>query len=167
MKTEKLTRLALLTAIASVIFVVELQFPDLIPITGVKAGLANIITVYTLYKYKWRDAVLVTLARIIIGTIFGGNISAIIYSLSGAILALSAMILLKKLIPPKYLWLCSSIGGIFHNIGQILAAIAVTGTVAVVSYLPILICCGCISGTFTGLSAQLAINRKIGKFSEK
>ena len=66
MKTEKLTRLALLTAIASVIFIVELQFPDLIPITGVKAGLANIITVYVLYKYNWQDAVLVTLARIII-----------------------------------------------------------------------------------------------------
>ena len=167
MKTEKLTRLALLTAIASVIFIVELQFPDLIPITGVKAGLANIITVYVLYKYNWQDAVLVTLARIIIGTIFGGNISAIIYSLSGAFLALSAMIMMKKFIPKNHIWLCSTIGGISHNIGQTLAAIAVTGTFAVVSYLTILICCGCISGAFTGLSAQFAINRKIGKFRKK
>ena len=110
MKTEKLTRLALLTAITSVIFIVELQFPDLIPITGVKAGLANIITVYVLYKYNWQDAVLVTLARIIIGTIFGGNISAIIYSLSGAFLALSAMIMMKKFIPKNHIWLCSTMG---------------------------------------------------------
>ena len=163
MKTEKLTRLALLTAIASVIFVVELQFPALIPITGVKAGLANIITVFALYKYKWQDAALVTLARIIIGTIFGGNISAIIYSLSGATLALSAMIMLKKFIPPKYIWLCGTIGGISHNIGQIFAAIAVTGTFAVLSYLPLLICSGCIAGAFTGLCAQFAINHRFAK----
>lgn len=167
MKTEKLTRLALLTALASVIFIVELQLPDLIPIAGVKAGLANIITVFVLYKYKWQDAVLVTLARIIIGTIFGGNISAVIYSLSGAALALSAMLLLKKIISQKHLWLCSTVGGIFHNIGQTAAAIFVTGTFAVAAYLPPLICCGCISGAFTGLCAQLAINRKIGKFRVK
>ncbi len=163
MKTEKLTRLALLTAFASVIFIVELQLPDLIPITGVKAGLANIITVYTLYKYKWQDATLITLARIIIGSFFGGNFSAIIYSLSGAILALSGMIFLKRTIPQKHIWLCSTVGGLLHNTGQTAAAVITTGTFAVVSYLPLLICSGCIAGAFTGLCADFAINRKFPK----
>lgn len=163
MKTKKLTQLALLTAVASVIFIVELQLPDLIPITGVKAGLTNIITVYALYKYKWHDAALITLARIIIGTVFGGNFSAIIYSLTGAALALSGMTLLKHIIPQKYIWLCSTVGGILHNIGQTAAAIAVTASFAVVSYIPLLICSGCIAGAFTGLCASFAINRKIPK----
>ncbi len=163
MKTEKLTRLALLTAFASVIFIVELQLPDLIPITGVKAGLANIITVYALYKYKWQDAVLITLARIIIGTIWGGNLSAIIYSLSGAFLALFGMTMLKRIIPQKHIWLCSTVGGILHNTGQTAAAVIVTGTFTVLSYLPLLICSGCIAGAFTGLCAGFTINRKLPK----
>ncbi len=163
MNTKKLTHLALLTALASVIFIVELQLPNLIPITGVKAGLANIITVYALYKYKWQDAALITLARIIIGSIFGGNTSAIIYSLSGAFLSISGMILLKRIIPKKYIWLCSTVGGMLHNIGQTVTAILITGTVAIASYLPILICSGCIAGAFTGLCAEFAINRKFPK----
>lgn len=163
MKTKKLTRLALLTAVASIIFIVELQLPDLIPIPGVKAGLANIITVYALYRYKWQDAALITLSRIIIGSIFGGNLSAIIYSLSGAALAFSGMTLLKRVIPHKYIWLCSTVGGILHNVGQTAAAAAITGAFAVTSYLPLLICSGCIAGFFTGLCAQFLIFRKIPK----
>lgn len=163
MKTKKLTQLALLTAVASIIFIVELQLPDLIPITGVKAGLANIITVYALYKFKWQDAALIILARIIIGSIFSENISAIIYSLSGAFFALSGMTLLKCIIPQKYIWLCSTVGGILHNIGQTATAMAVTASFAVVSYIPLLICSGCITGAFTGLCAGFVINRKFPK----
>ena len=163
MKAKRLTQLALLTAVASVIFIVELQLPDLIPIPGVKAGLANIVTVYALYRYKWRDAALITLSRILIGTVFGGNISAIIYSLSGAVLCLTGMILLRRIIPIKYMWLCSSIGGILHNTGQTAAAAALTGSLAVLSYLPFLICSGCIAGAFTGICADLAISRKFPK----
>ncbi len=160
-RTKRLTRLALLTAIASVIFVVELQLPDLIPIAGVKAGLANIVTVYAIYRYKWQDSVLITVSRIIIGTIFGGNFSAIIYSLSGAIFCLFGMILLHKIIPEKYMWLTSAVGGILHNMGQMAMALVITGTFAVLSYLPILICTGCIAGTFTGLCAYFLNSRKI------
>lgn len=163
MKTKRLTRLALLTALASVIFIVELQLPDLIAIPGIKAGLANIITVYALYKYKWQDAVLITVSRIIIGAIFSGNFSAIIYSLAGAILCLVGMTFLRRIIPEKYIWLCSSVGGILHNIGQTAAAVMITGSFAVVSYLPFLICSGCIAGAFTGLCAGFAVNRKIVK----
>lgn len=163
MKAEKLTKLALLTAIASVMFIVELQLPDLIPVPGIKAGLANIVTVYAVYKYKWQDAVLITFCRILIGTMFGGNFSAIIYSLSGAIISLAGMILLHRIISAKHMWLCSSVGGILHNMGQTAAAIAVTASFTVVSYIPLLICSGCIAGAFTGLCAQFLILRKIPK----
>ena len=163
MKTERMTRLALLTAFASVIFIVELQLPDLIAIPGIKAGLANIITVYALYKYTWQDAIFITLSRIIIGAIFSGNFSAILYSLSGAFFSLIVMICFMRIIPAKYVWLCSAVGGILHNVGQIAAAVAITGTSAIMSYLPFLILSGCIAGTFTGLCAGFAVNRKISK----
>lgn len=160
MKTKKLTRLAVLTAIASVIFIIELQFPDLIPIAGVKAGLANVVTVYTLYAYGLGDVILVTLCRILIGSLFSGNISAVIYSLAGAFFSIAIMAFLRKIVPEKYVWLCSAAGGIFHNTGQTVAAITVMGTAAVVSYLPFLICSGCIAGIFTGLCAGFALSRK-------
>lgn len=163
MKPKRLTRLALLTAIASVIFIVELQLPDLIAIPGIKAGLANIITVYALYKYKWQDAALITLSRIFIGTIFSGNFSAVIYSLSGAFFCLCGMIILCRVIPKRYIWLCSSVGGILHNIGQTAVAVIITCSFAVVAYLPFLICAGCIAGAFTGLCAGFTVNQKFVK----
>lgn len=160
-KTKRLTRLALLTAAASVIFIVELQMPNLIPIAGVKAGLSNIVAVYALYRYKWQDSVLITLCRIIIGTLFSSNFSAILYSISGAVLCLLAMILLRKTIPEKYIWLTSAIGGIIHNMGQLLMAVIISGSFSVLSYLPVLICTGCIAGAFTGLCAGFLNSRKI------
>ena len=76
MKTKKLTRLAVLTAIASVIFIIELQFPDLIPIAGVKAGLANVVTVYTLYACNTCDIVPYTDRFIIQRKYFGSDIQS-------------------------------------------------------------------------------------------
>ena len=159
MKTRRLTELSLLTAIALIIFTVELQIPNLSPIAGVKLGLANIITVYAVYRYKWSEAALVLLARILLGAIFASNPSAIIYSLSGGFLCLIGMLLLKKIIPLKHLWLCSVFGAVLHNIGQLIAASLVMRTGTVWVYLPLLVLSGCIAGALTGLAAQLVLVR--------
>lgn len=159
MKIRRITDLSLLTGLALIIFVVELRFPDILPVPGVKLGLANIITVYAVYKYRASEALLLVLARVLLGTMFASNFSALIYSLSGAVCCLAGMLLLKRVIPIRWLWLCSIIGAVLHNTGQIAAAIVVMGSFAVISYYPVLIVCGCIAGAFTGVCAQLVINR--------
>lgn len=157
MKIKRLTELSILTGLALIIFVVELRLPDIIPVPGVKLGLANIITVYAVYKYKASETVLLVLARVILGTLFASTFSALIYSLSGAVFCLAGMLLLRRVIPMQWMWLCSIIGAIFHNTGQIVAAAAVMKSFAVFAYYPLLIIAGCIAGAFTGVCAQLVI----------
>ncbi len=159
MKVKRLTELSLLTGLALIIFVVELRFPDIIPVPGVKLGLANIITVYAVYKYKASETILLVLARVILGTLFASTFSALIYSLSGAAFCLAGMLLLRRVIPIRWMWLCSIIGAILHNTGQIAAAAVVMKSFAVLAYYPLLIIAGCIAGAFTGVCAQLVIKK--------
>ena len=159
MKVKRIGELALLTALALIIFVVELQLPSLTPIPGIKLGLANIVTVFAVYRYRAGEAALVLLARIILGSLFSGNMMAIMYSLAGGALCLLVMLLLKKVIPVKHMWLCSVFGAVLHNTGQVAVACAVTGTVWIVWYLPVLVLSGCVAGAFTGLCAQLVVSR--------
>lgn len=161
MNTKKLTRLALLTALALIIFIIELQFPDIIPLPGVKLGLANIITVYAVYKYSAKEVAMIVVSRVFLGSVFGGNISALPYSMSGALLCLAGMLLIKKAVPLNFIWLSSILGAILHNTGQMAAAVLMTGTLTVLSYYPFLIVSGCIAGAFTGLCAQLLIKREL------
>jgi len=159
MKAKKLTRLALLTGIALIIFIIELRLPDLVPIPGAKLGLANIVTVYAVYKHKAVEVFMIVFTRVFLGSVFGGNISAIIYSMAGAMVCLCGMLLIKRIIPEKYIWLCSIFGAILHNTGQIAVAVLMMRSFAVISVYPFLIVTGCISGAFTGLCAQLMISR--------
>ena len=159
MNARKIATLALLTAVALIIFIIELQIPNIIPIPGVKLGLANIITVYAVYKYSAKETASIVITRVILGAIFGGNISAIIYSMSGAIMCLAGMLIIKKIVPLNYIWLSSILGAILHNTGQMIVAIIVMRSFAVLSVYPFLLMAGCIAGAFTGLCAQLLIKR--------
>ena len=159
MKTKRLAELSMLTAAALIMFIVELQLPDLSAIQGVKLGLANIFTVYAVYRFTPKETFLLVLTRILLGSIFAGKIMAMIYSLAGGMLCLLGMLLLKNVIPINYMWLCSIFGAIFHNTGQIAAAIAITRSFAVVANYPILLVTGCIAGAFTGLCAQFVVQR--------
>ena len=161
MKAGKLTKLALLTALALIIFIVELHFPNLIPLPGVKLGLANIITVYAVYKYSAKEGALIVVSRLLLGAFFSVNVSALMYSSAGAALCLIGMLLVKKVIPYKYIWLSSIVGAVLHNTGQIIVAVLIVGSFAVVSYYPILIISGCIAGAFTGICAQLLVKREL------
>jgi len=161
MKTKRLAELSMLTAAALIIFIVELRFPDILPIPGVKLGLANIITVYAVYRFSGKEVFLMVLTRVILGAVFSTNLSALIYSLAGALLCLAGMLLLRKIIPVKYLWLCSIIGAMLHNTGQMAVAVLVIRSAAVMAYYPVLIAAGCIAGAFTGICAQLVLKRNI------
>ena len=155
--TKKLTALSLLAAIALALYAVESALPPIVPIPGIKLGLANIITLVVLWKYSGKDAFLVLFVRILLATMFFGQAMSLLYSLTGGILCLLAMFFIKKLLHGHYLYLASMTGGIFHNLGQILVAILLTGVPAVLVYLPFLFLSGLITGLFIGLCAHFTL----------
>lgn len=157
--TKDLSRMALLTAIALAIHVAEAQIPAPVPIPGVKLGLANIVTVYAMFSIGPGPALMILVSRILLGSFFAGQIMSLFYSLAGGLLCYCAMLLLRKVLTDRQIWVASVIGAVFHNIGQILVAIVVTGTPKIVTYLPILLLSGIAAGLFTGFAAQFLINR--------
>lgn len=159
MKAKRLAELAMLTAVALIIFIVELRFPDLTPIQGVKLGLANIITVYAVYRYTAKEVFLIVVTRVILGSLFSSHISVILYSMTGALFCLTGMLLLKRIIPQKYLWLCSILGAVLHNTGQTLMAVILMRSPAAAANYPVLVFTGCIAGLFTGICAQTVLKR--------
>ena len=156
---KKLAQLSVLTAGALVVFVIELQFPAPVPVPGVKPGLANVFTLFAIYRFKPHEAAMLVIVRVFLGCLFSGNMMAMIFSYAGATLCMAGMLLLKRVLKKDLIWLVSIIGAVLHNIGQLLAAAAVLGSFAVFGYLPVLLISGCISGCFTGVTAQLIINR--------
>ena len=159
MKAKKLTLMALLSAIALTIFVVEAQIPALVPIPGIKLGLANIVTVFAVFTIGSWEAALILAVRIFLGAVFAGNFSTIFYSLAGGALAILVTILLKRILTMKQLWVAGAFGAIAHSIGQMAMAVLLTGTPGLLIYLPVMILCSIITGTFTGLCAQVLLNR--------
>ena len=159
MKTRKITLMALLTAIALTIFMIEAQIPALVPIPGIKLGLANIVTVFAVFALGSREAAMILFARIFLGAIFAGNFSTILYSGAGGLLAILVTIGLRRILTVKQLWVAGALGAIAHSLGQMATAVAVTATLGLLAYLPVMIICSIITGVFTGLCAQLLLNR--------
>ena len=159
MKTKKLTLMALLTAIALTIFMIEAQIPPVVPLPDVKLGLANIITVFAVFALGPREAASILFCRIFLGAVFAGNFSTIFYSAAGGTLAILATILLRKVLTNKQLWVAGAIGAVAHSVGQVGMAIFITGTPGIIVYLPPLICISIATGCFTGLCAQFLVNR--------
>ncbi len=158
-RTKKLALLALLTAVALIMFVIELQIPAPIPVPGVKLGLSNIISLIVLLLFGWKEALAVLLVRIVLGSVLTGQLGALPYALLGGLLSFLAMCLLKRIVTKKQLWVLSVVGGFFHNLGQLGMAVLITKTPGLVAYLPILLLSGMIAGLFTGLAAQAVISR--------
>ena len=165
MKLKRLTRLALLTAIALTIFLVELQIPAPVPVPGVKLGLSNIVTLYCVFAYGPWSALAVLLCRVLLGALCSGRVMALAYSLAGGLLSWALSCGLRRIVSEKQLWVVSILGGLAHNLGQMLAAVVITGTPSIWVYFPVLCVSGMIAGLFTGLCAQylLARLRKIGQ----
>ena len=159
MKTRKMTLLALLSAIALTIFMVEAQLPALVPVPGIKLGLANIVTVFTVFALGPGEGAAVLAVRIFLGAVFAGNFSTIFYSAAGGLCAIGVTILLRRILTKKQLWVAGCLGAVAHSLGQMAMAIALTGTPSLAVYLPVMIAAGIVTGAFTGLCAQLLVNR--------
>ena len=156
MDIKKMTALAMFSVIALTIFTAESM---IVPIPGIKLGLANIVTLLVLILYGPKEAVFVLIVRILLGSMFGGQMISFFYSLSGGILCWLVMSLISVLLKKKFLVLISMCGAAAHNIGQILAAIVITHSISVVAYLPVLMLSAMITGCFTGLAAQVCAKR--------
>lgn len=157
--TRRMTRLSLLTAIALTVFMVEAQIPVPVPVAGIKLGLANIVTVYTVFTMGPGAGCLVLGCRIFLGAVFAGNFSSILYSAAGGAVAILITILLRKVLREKQIWVAGVFGALGHSLGQMAMAVLVTQTPGIAVYLPIMCAASIVTGTITGLAAQFTAKR--------
>lgn len=158
MRSKKVAFLGLCITLAMILSFVESQIPALVAIPGIKAGLPNLVIVFLLYRIGWKETVTVSLIRILLISILFGNLQTMTFSIAGAVLSLMSMILLKK----SNLFSCitvSIVGGIFHNVGQIIAACLWTQTVEIAYYLPVLLISGTVAGALIGLIGGMLVKR--------
>ena len=154
---RRIAFMAVLTAAALIIFIIEAQIPPLVPVPGVKLGLANIMTLTAVYLLSRKEAGLVLLMRVILGAVFAGSPSTFLFSAFGGLLAWLVMCLLKDRVSESRIWLISVIAAVAHNIGQMIVCMLVVKTPGILAYLPVLIASGIITGTFTGIAALYLI----------
>ena len=134
------------TALALIFSYVELLIPINFGIPGAKLGLANLVIIIVLYKTDWKEALLLSVVRIVLAGFLFGNLFGILYSLAGGILSLAVMALLKRSGAFSIIGV-SMAGGVSHNVGQLIMAMLVVETYAVGYYLPVLLIAGLITGT--------------------
>lgn len=155
---KNVARYALLVALAMTLSWLEslLVFPGLLP--GMKVGLTNLVVLFALYRMKLRDAVCISLVRVLLVSMTFGNAYSFAYSLAGAVLSLAVMAGLKKL--DKFSILGVSIaGGVCHNAGQLAVAVAVLGTARLGWYFPVLLFSGTAAGVVIGIAGGLIVER--------
>lgn len=157
MSIQKLTKLALLTTLSLGIYAIESAIPPIVPVPGIKLGLANIITLVVLRKYSPKDTLLVLLARILLSTFLFGQAMSLLYSLVGGLFCFAAMVLVNRLLQNHFIYLTSVTGALCHNLGQLLVAFLLTAVPGVVTYLPFLLLSGVLTGLFTGLCAHFSL----------
>ena len=155
---KRLVTLALSVCVAMLLSYVEMLIPAPVAVPGVKLGLANVATVFALYALGPREACAVSLVRVCLSSLLFGNAVGLIYSLSGAVLSLGLMILFSRLRIFSIVGV-SVIGGVAHNVGQILSAMALMQTAAIASYLPVLAISGTLSGIVIGAVSGIAVRR--------
>jgi heptaprenyl diphosphate synthase len=156
MTTRQLTLCAVLTALALALSYLEALFPLslLVPLPGVKLGLANIVTVFALYALGPAQAFLILIARCLLGAVFAGNLNALIFSAFGGVSAMLVMILLSRS-RRLSVYGVSMGGAAAHNCGQVAAAVVTLGNTAPLAYLPVLLGVSLLTGALTGLVAAL------------
>ena len=155
---NKVAVFGVFTSLALILSYVELLIPINFGIPGMKLGLANLLVVILLYKGCPRDALLLSVIRILLSGLIFGNMFSIFYSLGGGLLSLAVMVFLKK--TGQFTVAGISIGGgASHNVGQLLVAMFVVQTYQVGYYLPVLLSAGVITGAVIGILSAEVLKR--------
>lgn len=158
MRTKKIAYLGLLIALAFVFSYIETLIPINIGVPGAKLGLANLVIITALYTLNERDAFLLSMIRIVLAGFTFANLASMLYSLAGGMLSFLAMVLAKKTNRLSITGV-SVIGGVFHNVGQIIVAIWVVKTGSLVYYLPVLLISGIAAGVVIGILGGMVTKR--------
>lgn len=164
-KTRRLVILGLFVSMALALHIFEKMIPVPFITPGAKLGLSNIITLTVLISFGFKDAVVVLITRIILGSIFGGGLSGFIYSISGGMLSIVFMEIIRRIGKENVSVIgISIIGAVFHNIGQLLAAAFIIKNMNIFVYLPVLFLAAIGTGLFVGLVTKyllLSLNRVV------
>ncbi len=158
MKSKNISMFALYTALAFIFSYIESLLPLPFPVPGMKLGLANIIIVVVLYKNGFPQAIAISIIRTMLTALTFGNLFMLLFSLVGTTLSLLGMSLIKRFTKCSIISV-SALGGVLHNIGQILVAILVLRSTTILSYLPILYFTGLVSGVLMGILSYECIRR--------
>jgi heptaprenyl diphosphate synthase len=155
MRAKKITLLAILVSQAMVLSFFERFLPLSFAVPGAKLGLANIVTLIALKKLNLKETFLVVITRVILSSFMFGSLSSLIYSLFGAVLAMSVMAIAMKLFSKNIsIYGISILGAVFHNVGQILAASLVLDSINIFYYLPMLLIAAIPTGFLIGLLSK-------------
>ncbi len=155
MNSDKIAKIAVITAVGCVLGYIESLLPPFISLPGFKIGLANIAVMFALLKYDTGEAFFVTLIKCIITALWFSAPSSFIYSLSGGLFALGAMWLGRKVkMSGIGIGMC---GGVFHNIGQLAAACVMLGNTSSMYLAAYLLPLGLLTGAAVGTSVKLLI----------
>lgn len=155
---KRISLLSILIALAMVLSYLESLIPPIVPIPGVKLGLANSVTVFALYSLKVYDGAVISALRVGLSAWLFGNVFGLAYSFSGAFLSFTVMVLAKKLRLFSPIGV-SVLGGVFHNVGQVLCAMLVMRTAGLISYLAPLLISGTVAGIGIGVVAGIIVKK--------
>ena len=160
MELRKLTQLSMLLALSVVLNIFESMIPilgNIIP--GSKLGLANVVVLFVIYLYGFKDALFLSFMRVILVGILRTGLFNIVFafSLGGAVLSVIAMYLAHRFTKLSVIGV-SIIGAIFHSIGQVTMAIIGLHTPNIIFYLPYLLLLSVPTGIVVGLIAKKVID---------
>ena len=157
-KTKKIATYGLLVALAFILSYIESLFPLSIAIPGIKLGLANLVVVTALYSMGTKEAFSLSILRIVLVGFTFGSPSTMLFSLAGGLLSWLMMSLFKKSKLFSFVGV-SIIGGISHNVGQIVMSIFIVENINIIYYLPYLLIAGIITGTLIGILGAMIVKR--------
>ena len=160
LRNKHVAFLGLMVALGLLFGYIESMFVLPVRIPGIRIGFSNIITVVTLYIMGPVNAFIVSIARVILSGVLFGNGISIIYALAGAIVSYTGMFVVYKINRFSAVGV-SVIGGVLHNVGQIVAAMIITESVNVIYYIPVLIIVGTLAGCLVGIVSNILINRLV------
>lgn len=155
--SKKISLLALFTAFAVILSYVETFIPT-IGIPGAKLGLANFAVIMVMYLLGNKEALIINVIRIIIIGIFFGNMFSICFSIAGALVSFIGMVILKSTKKISMITV-AIIGGVLHNVGQIIIASVILKNTGIFTYVPVLIIVGVITGTVIGVLSNILYRR--------
>ena len=160
--TRKMTSYAMLLALSMILGYLESMIPTLFPIPGIKLGLANIVNIIGLFSLGILPTGIISFLRVLLLSMLFGNLMTLSYSMAGFFLSFFVMILAKQCFKLSFISV-SLLGGIFHNVGQILMAALLLRNPVLFAYLPLLLLAGMAAGIVMGVLASI-VAKRLSKF---